>query len=71
MKEKPMFNPLSDDEVISAYSKSRCLDAMSLINSFCVLVTRYKKGTIDQDDLYEKVLSLYKECDNYGFVNDK
>ena len=71
MKEKLIFNPLSSDEVISAYSNSRCLDAMSLINSFCVLVTRYKKGTIDQDDLYEKVLSLYKECDNYGFVNDK
>ena len=71
MKDKMEFNPLSTDPITEAYTKSRCLDAMSLINSFCVLVTRYKKGTIDQDDLYEKVLSLYKECDNYGFVNDK
>ena len=71
MKEKPMFNPLSNDEVVSAYTKSRCLDAMSLINTFCVVVTQYKKGVLDQDDLYERVLSLYKECDNYGFVNDK
>lgn len=71
MKDKMEFNPLSTDPITEAYTKSRCLDAMSLINSFCVLVTRYKKGPIDHDELYEKVLSLYKECDNYGFVNDK
>ena len=58
-------------EQSTASCNNRCLDAMSLINTFCVLVTRYKKGPIDHDELYEKVISLYKECDNYGFVNDK
>ena len=71
MKEKQMFNPLSDDEVVSAYTKSRCLDAMSLINTFCVTVTQHSKGLLDQDRFYEEILNLYRDCDNYGFVNDK
>jgi hypothetical protein len=55
----------------SAPCNNRCLDAMSLVNTFTVLVTDYKKGKLTQDDLYEKVMSLHKECDNYGFVHDK
>jgi|APSaa5957512576_1039674.scaffolds.fasta_scaffold62979_3 hypothetical protein len=71
MKDKMEFNPLSTDPITEAYTKSRCLDAMSLTNTFCVIVTQYKKGVIDQDDLYERLLKLYKDCDYYGFVNDK
>jgi len=52
-------------------TENRCLDSMSLINTFCVLITEYKKGLIDQDDLYEKIFNLYNDCNNYGFVHDK
>ena len=44
---------------------------MSLVNTFSVLVTDYKKGKITQDDLYEQVMTLHKDCDSYGFVHDK
>ena len=50
---------------------NRCMDAMSLVNTFSVLVTDYKKGKITQDDLYEKLMTLHEDCDNYGFVHDK
>lgn len=50
---------------------NRCMDAMSLVNTFSVLVTDYKKGKMTQDDLYEQVMSLHKDCDSYGFVHDK
>ena len=50
---------------------NRCLDAMSLINTFCVVVTQHRKGLLEQDRFYEEILSLYRDCDSYGFVNNK
>ena len=53
------------------HNENRCLDAMSLVNTFCVMVTNYKQAYIGQGELFDKVMSLYKDCDDYGFVHDK
>jgi len=50
---------------------NRCMDAMSLVNTFCVIVTKLNEGTLEQDRFYDEILSLYRDCDNYGFVNNK
>jgi len=53
------------------HNDNRCMDAMSLINTFCVIVTRLNEGALEQDRFYDEILSLYRDCDNYGFVNNK
>lgn len=50
---------------------NRCLDAMSLVNTFCVIVTRHQEGELKQDHFYEEIFTLYRDCSNYGFVNNK
>ena len=58
-------------EQSTALCNNRCLDAMSLINTFCVVVTQHRKGLLEQDRFYEEILNLYRDCDSYGFVNNK
>ncbi len=50
-------------------SDNRCLDAMSLVNTFCVIVTRLQEGELEQDRFYDEIFNLYRDCNNYGFVN--
>ena len=73
-KNKMKFNPISQDPITSAYTQSRCLDAMHLIHMFLRSYDKHRHETKSKLRHFEFVNSMdvfHKECGLYGFGDDE
>lgn len=73
-ESKVKFNPMSDDPEVRAYTQNRCLDAMHLINLFVNAYDKHrydKTNTIKNFNFVNSMDVFRKECELYGFTNDK
>jgi len=72
-KDKMKFNPMSKDPVTSAYTQSRCLDAMHLVNLFMISYDKHRHETQSKLKHFEFVNAMdvfHKECELYGFADE-
>ena len=69
-----IFNPMSDDPEIRAFTQNKCLDAMHLINLFLNAYETHRHDKTHTIQFFNFVNSMdvfRKECKLYGFTNDK
>jgi hypothetical protein len=69
-----IFNPMSDDPEIRAFTQNKCLDAMHLIKLFVNAYDKHrydKTNTIKNFNFINSMDVFRKECNLYGFTDDK
>ena len=71
-KDKMKFNPMSNDPVTSAYTQSKCLDAMHLVNLFMISYDkhRHEKSISAHFEFVNAMDVFHKECELYGFADE-
>jgi len=68
--KKIIFNPMSDDPEIRAFTQNKCLDAMHLVNLFLNAYDKHrhdKTHTIQHFNFVSSMDVFRKECKLYGF----
>lgn len=73
-KDKMKFNPMSKDPVTSAYTQSRCFDAMHLVHLFVNTYNRHryeKQSKLKHFEFVNAMDVFHKECKLYGFVDNE
>ena len=72
-KDKIKFNPMSQDPVTQAFTQSKCLDAMHLLNLFNIAYDKHRHNKTHTSPYFNFVNSMdvfRKECELYGFGDE-
>ena len=75
-KDKIKFNPMSQDPVTQAFTQSKCLDAMHLLNLFNIAYDKHRHNKTNSDvisphfNFINSMDTFRKECENYGFTDE-
>lgn len=65
--KKQIYNPFSSEEDVRTQSNIKSIHAVGLIGRFAELW----ESKLSAQSLNEELAQLYKDCENYGFTNDK